>query len=139
MRGQRGITLVALVVTIVVLLILAGITITYVLSDGGIFGKAQEAVESQEIAALRDYMGLSMVDAKTEHYAPTAGTARDVSAILSANFPSTYCTLGATTGVTADAKGNLTGSVDVTVVKSSNVYTVNFTNKDVTKKAQPGG
>ena len=38
-----GITLVALVVTIVVLLILAGITISYVFSDNGIFNRANEA------------------------------------------------------------------------------------------------
>ncbi|MCI9039275.1 MAG: hypothetical protein HFJ29_05335, partial [Clostridia bacterium] len=41
--ATRGITLVALVVTIVVLLILAGITIMYVMGDNSIFKKAQEA------------------------------------------------------------------------------------------------
>ena len=41
--STAGITLVALVVTIVVLLILAGITINYVFSDNGIFAKASEA------------------------------------------------------------------------------------------------
>ena len=39
----EGITLVALVVTIVVLLILASVTITYVLGDNSIIKKAQEA------------------------------------------------------------------------------------------------
>ena len=43
MRNERGITLVALVVTIVVLLILAGVTITYALSNNGIFERAKEA------------------------------------------------------------------------------------------------
>ena len=33
MRNERGITLIALVVTIVVLLILAGVTITYALGN----------------------------------------------------------------------------------------------------------
>ena len=40
---NNGITLIALVVTIVVLLILAGITINLLFSDTGLFGKAQEA------------------------------------------------------------------------------------------------
>lgn len=40
---KNGITLVALVVTIVVLLILASVTITYVLGDNSIIKKAQEA------------------------------------------------------------------------------------------------
>ena len=42
-RQNKGITLIALVVTIVVLLILAGITINLILGDEGIFRKAQEA------------------------------------------------------------------------------------------------
>ena len=40
---EAGITLVALVVTIIVLLILAGVTISLALGDNGIIGKAQEA------------------------------------------------------------------------------------------------
>ena len=58
---QTGITLIALVVTIVVLLILAGVTINAVLGDNGIFKTAREAVnkfneaqqeEEQELANL---------------------------------------------------------------------------------------
>ena len=45
---SRGITMVALVVTIVVLFILAGITITYVIGDNSIFKKAQEAKNKTE-------------------------------------------------------------------------------------------
>ena len=47
---SSGITLVALVVTIVVLLILAGITIMYVMGDNSIFKKAQEAKNKTEEA-----------------------------------------------------------------------------------------
>ncbi len=54
---QSGITLIALVVTIVVLLILAGITIAFVLSDGGIFQSAKDAKIEQTAAAIRDYVG----------------------------------------------------------------------------------
>lgn len=42
MKNERGITLIALVVTIVVLLILAGITINTVLDRNGILGRAQQ-------------------------------------------------------------------------------------------------
>lgn len=49
-KNNKGITLVALVVTIVVLLILAGITITYVMGDNSIFKKAQEAKNKTEEA-----------------------------------------------------------------------------------------
>ena len=44
-RSKKGITLVALVVTIVVLLILAGVTITALLGDDGIIKKAQNAAD----------------------------------------------------------------------------------------------
>ena len=40
LNRDKGITLVALVVTIVVLLILSGITIVYVFVDNGVFGQA---------------------------------------------------------------------------------------------------
>ena len=43
MKGNRGITLVALVVTIVVLLILAGISLNLVLRQNGIISRAQDA------------------------------------------------------------------------------------------------
>ena len=42
-KGQKGITLVALVITIIVLLILAGITISLTLGQNGIINRAQEA------------------------------------------------------------------------------------------------
>ena len=42
MKNERGITLIALVVTIVVLLILAGITINTVVDRNGVLGKAQQ-------------------------------------------------------------------------------------------------
>ena len=46
--NEKGITLVALVVTLIVLLILAGVTITSLLGDNGIIKKAQEAVNAMD-------------------------------------------------------------------------------------------
>ena len=54
MRKQRGITLVALVVTIVVLIILAGISISLLLGDNGIITKAKMAKENMEIAKVEE-------------------------------------------------------------------------------------
>lgn len=56
MKGNEGITLVALVVTIVVLLILAGISINLVLGDNGIITKAQEARIAQELSSYKENM-----------------------------------------------------------------------------------
>ena len=50
----NGITLIALVVTIVVLLILAGITISLVFSENGIIAKAREAAEKTNQAVINE-------------------------------------------------------------------------------------
>ena len=47
---NRGITLIALVVTIVVLLILAGISISMLTGQNGILNRAAEAKEKTEVA-----------------------------------------------------------------------------------------
>ena len=54
LKKQKGITLVALVVTIVVLLILAGVSINLVLGDNGIVKKAQEAQTKSAEASQND-------------------------------------------------------------------------------------
>lgn len=64
MRGQRGITLVALVITIIVLLILAGVTIASI-TQYNFFGKAQDAAnrfntkaaeENETIDTMNNYL-----------------------------------------------------------------------------------
>ena len=52
-KGE-GITLVALVITIVVLLILAGTALAMVIGEEVILAKASEAAFRQEIGAVRD-------------------------------------------------------------------------------------
>ena len=47
LKNQRGITLVALVVTIIVLIILATISISVALDDDGIIGRAEDAKQHQ--------------------------------------------------------------------------------------------
>ena len=46
-KGKRGITLIALVITIIILLILSGITISS-LTNTGLFKNAKEAKKRQE-------------------------------------------------------------------------------------------
>ena len=57
--NQKGITLVALVVTIVVLLILAGITINMLLGENGIIRIAQEAKNTWENAVTNEQESLN--------------------------------------------------------------------------------
>lgn len=50
MKGQKGITLVALVITIIVMLILVGVSIT-VAMQGGLFDTARDAASNTQKAA----------------------------------------------------------------------------------------
>ena len=56
---NKGITLIALVVTIVVLLILAGITISLVFGENGIISKSKNAKEQTEISKVREQLELA--------------------------------------------------------------------------------
>ncbi len=58
-KNEKGITLIALVVTIVVLLILAGITINMLFSNGGIFKTAQDAANAWNEATVNEQESLN--------------------------------------------------------------------------------
>ena len=60
--SNRGITLIALVITIIVLLILAGVTINMVLGEDGIIGQAQGASEAQKLAQQNEDIELDKAD-----------------------------------------------------------------------------
>ncbi|MFR2450682.1 MAG: type II secretion system protein [Clostridia bacterium] len=55
-KEMKGITLIALVITIVVLMILAGVSINIVLGDDGIIKKAKEAAETTRRASAEEEM-----------------------------------------------------------------------------------
>ena len=59
LKNKKGITLVALVVTIVVLLILAGVSINLVLGDNGIIAKAKDAETKSAEASQNDLKGMN--------------------------------------------------------------------------------
>ena len=56
--SNRGITLIALVITIIVLLILAGVTITALTGDNGILTKATSSVVESELGSITDSLNL---------------------------------------------------------------------------------
>ena len=57
-RRERGITLIALVITIIVLLILAGVSISMLTGENGILTQAQTAKESVIEQAKTDILGI---------------------------------------------------------------------------------
>ena len=58
LKNKRGITLIALVITIIVLLILAGVTIATLMGDNGVLTKANKASEENTHSTV--YEGLSL-------------------------------------------------------------------------------
>ena len=66
MKNQKGITLISLVITIVILIILAGVAINMTLGENGIFTKAQEAKKVQAIASAKEQIGLEILEAQIE-------------------------------------------------------------------------
>jgi len=61
----KGITLISLVVTIIVLLILAGVTIGIV-SNGGIIGQAKDAVRLTKLAETKERLSMDILSAQME-------------------------------------------------------------------------
>jgi len=58
LKKQKGITLIALVVTIVVLLILAGVTISLLLDENGIIAKSKDARTETRVSQIEDEVGM---------------------------------------------------------------------------------
>ena len=59
-KQEKGITLIALVITIVVLLILAGVSISLVLNNNGVISKAKDAKYSTEKGQAQDEVNLAI-------------------------------------------------------------------------------
>ena len=65
-NGRKGITLISLVITIVILLILAGISI-YMLTQTNLFEKAKQAKEITEIAEFDEKIKIYQMEAQVEN------------------------------------------------------------------------
>ncbi len=68
MIDTKGITLIALIVTIVVLLILAGITLNLLLGENSILKTAKDAQIAQKLAEIEDEANLIYTGIKIEQH-----------------------------------------------------------------------
>ena len=62
-KKEKGITLIALIITIIVMLILTGVTLSITLGDNGLVNKAKEASEATQIAMDRELLLSAVVGA----------------------------------------------------------------------------
>ena len=76
LKNTKGITLVALVITIIILLILAGISIS-ALTNTGIFQKAKEAKQKSEDASLDQNTKLDEYENELDKYLPKQNELHD--------------------------------------------------------------
>ena len=67
-RKEKGITLIALVITIIVLLILAGVSIAMLTGDNGILTRANDAKDKTEEAALEEKIKLLTAETMINQY-----------------------------------------------------------------------
>ena len=93
---QEGITLIALVVTIIVLIILAGVSISMIVGENGIITQAKTAKEETEIAAEKEQEDLQ----KEEEYIDAALGGEKSTTVLEARGGKKY---NNTTAITDDS------------------------------------
>ncbi len=86
---EKGITLIALVVTIIVLLILAGVSIAMLTGQNGILKKAQEAKEKTENAMIEEEKQIAMAEASMHNETWTYKTSDDKIIPIPAGFAPT--------------------------------------------------
>jgi hypothetical protein len=60
--SNSAITLIALIITIIVLLILAGVTLNMVMGESGLFGKANKAKEQTQISTAKEIIGMQVLE-----------------------------------------------------------------------------
>lgn len=151
MKKKNGITLIALIITIIVLLILAGVTINMVLGDNGLINKSKNAVGSYKNEQTKENTTLAEFENELDKYmGGSSGTPITslINATNAADHIGEYIDLGTNlinkTGTThkadwrifdADETGvyailagylpnNLSGMPSEIVASSTNVWTV---------------
>ena len=128
-KGQGGITLVALVVTIVVLLILAGITIALVFAQNGVVGKAQDAAADSNKGTIADNIQGYILSQQMEVIqGKTPGTDGNITAGLKTALSAAGITVDTTTG-----SGTITVNADTSVTIAGTItFTLNGQSYDLT-------
>ena len=66
-KENKGVTLIALAVTIVVMLILAGVTISVLNGENGIVKQAQKAKEESKIKELKEKVRIDIAGKRVEN------------------------------------------------------------------------
>lgn len=135
MKNNKGITLIALVVTIIVLLILAGVSIAMLTGDNGILGRAKESSTQTAVTNARDEVSMKVAECVTEYFAvsyagannTTFNATADVNTldkyILAELKKLTLKDVTVTIGDTALASATDIGEIKIAAKNDGDVYT----------------
>lgn len=115
MKKQNGITLIALVITIIVLLILAGVSIAMLTGENGILNQATTAKSDTEKAEVAERINMEL---NAVYSSVLAGDVKDFTTDLKGNL------------ATDVVDKNLAGKATVSPAPTATVYTI--TPKDTT-------
>lgn len=121
LNNQKAITLIALVVTIVVLLILAGVSLNLVIGENGIISKAKDTRTKSSHASVIDAMSLAYADYKVEINTTSNTTVSFWNYLLSKDYIDENGVVNVTKLVgSKQVLGNGTGSADVYKLEQEN-------------------
>ena len=115
-KEQKGITLIALVITIIVLLILAGVAVGMLRTDNSILSQSRNAKKDTNAAQVKENVQLALYDAVGQ--AAVAGT-DDLSTYIETAVKAYY--------TDAEVTGNHTSGYTATITTGGYVYTVPIT------------
>lgn len=127
MKEQKGITLIALVITIIVLLILAGVSIAMLTGENGILTKAGNAKSASSESEYEESIKLAVAEILANKYDPTFKGSADDKVIKAA-------TIVKLAKASNSNMSGLTAGEDVSGTTTVQAYsTVTATVNDVTK------
>ena len=127
MKNQKGITLIALVVTIVVLLILAGVAIAMLRGDNGILTESQKAASETKIGEATEAVSNAINELTTEFY-----DKKYVTNTAGSDTVGSYVKKGLLELVGANK--TLNGKVTISENSTTGVLTIRTVEKDADKK-----
>lgn len=138
MKNQKGITLIALVITIIVLLILAGVSIAMLTGENGILTQANNSKSATAKAEAVEKINLALNAVKSEifnqqvassSYEPLTSTGTDASKTYALNGTALTTILGKDNVVEAKADTTkASGTYYYSLDKSTGVLTISYHN-----------
>ena len=124
MKREKGITLIALVITIIVLLILAGISISLVIGNNGVLTQATNAVETNRDAKAKEEVEMAWAGATADYWHDWAGdSSTTVDADFYARKLNTYLADTKNEEVEVTDNGNGTYAVEYVTKDQQKIYT----------------